>query len=411
MAVTTSTIAYLLKKVYSSREVENAVYKDNPTLALLRKAGGFTGESHVHAIRHRDQLGRNVAFATAQSLGQGAAGVSKGKQFVLTRQKNYQVYTLETEAILAGRDDKGSLLRTLTTEVDSALNNIGRDMAKSIFRDGAGDIGTCVSISGAGPYVAVVGDAVTNFEVGMTIVAAASKLGALRNSGGGVVLTGVDRSAGTITMATNPDSIVANDFLFEKGDRATGAIAFADYLKIAGFEAWNPVAAPSASESFFGVDRSEDPTRLGGLRLDISTLNPEEGLVTALSVLAREGGNPSHLISSFADVKNIHLTLGSKAVMEYVSVGDVGFSSIRVTGPKGDVRVIADQNAPAAVGRLLTMGSWELKHLGDLFNMLDLDGASLSREASADRFEGRVAFYGNMLCYAPGQNMRLVMPS
>ena len=135
MSVSTTTVAYALKRVYSNREVENAVYKDNPLFALLRKEGGFTGASHIHAIRFRDQIGQSPAFATAQAGGQDDtyAGFTKGVQFIVTRVKEYQIFTLEQEAILAGRDDKGSLLRTLTTEVDSALNNIGRAMAVAAY--------------------------------------------------------------------------------------------------------------------------------------------------------------------------------------------------------------------------------------------------------------------------------------
>jgi hypothetical protein len=75
------------------------------------------------------------------------------------------------------------------------------------------------------------------------------------------------------------------------------------------------------------------------------------------------------------------------------------------------VKIVPDQNAQAAVGNLLTMSTWAFKHLGDFINFLDLDGNTLSREASADRFEGRLATYGNIVCYAPGQNARLVLPS
>lgn len=413
MAVTTSTIAYALKRVYSGRAVENAVYKDNPLLAMMRKEGGFTGSHHIHAVRYRDTGGRNAAFATAQTLAGTSLGATAGLQFLVTRVKNYQVYTLETEAILAGRDDKGSLLRTLTTEVDSALNNIGRDMAQDIYRMGHGAKAQLTSISGAGPYTWVVGEAITNFEVGQTVcVTAGSTVNlALRNSGGGVAIVSIDRDAGSFTTTTNPDSAVANDWISIKGDRATGVITAADYLKVSGLDAWVPSSAPAGSESFFGVDRSPDATRNAGLRIDVSTYNPEEGLVVALHKLAREGGDPSHLFTTFSDVRNIHLALGSKAETEYMKVGDIGFSSIRVTGPKGDVRVMADQNAQAAVGNLLTLDTWAIKHLGDFINVLDLDGARLSRESAADRFEGRMAFYGNVVCYAPGQNARLVLPS
>lgn len=411
MAVTTSTIAYALKRVYSPRAVENAVYKDNPLLAMMRKEGGFTGSHHIHAVRYRDTGGRNAAFATAQTLAGTSLGASAGLQFLVTRVKNYQVYTLETEAILAGRDDKGSLLRTLTTEVDSALNNIGRDMAQDIYRAGHGAKGQLTNVSGT---TFTVGEAIANFEVGMTIVGSTgSTVTAALRGGTGQDIVSVDRGAGTFVVTANTDSLATGDWLFVKGDRASGAITSGQsvFLKVSGLDAWVPATAPASGDSFFGVDRSPDATRNAGLRIDISTYNPEEGLVVALHQLAREGGDPSHLFSSFLDVRNIHLALGAKAETEYMKVGDIGFSSIRITGPKGDVRVIADQNAQQAVGNLLTMDTWAIKHLGDFINVLDLDGARLSRESAADRFEGRMAFYGNVVCYAPGQNARLVMPS
>lgn len=411
MAGTTTTLAFLLKQIYSSRAVENAVYESNPLFAMMRKEGGFTGSKHIHAVKYRDGQGRNPTFSTAQTIAQSAAGTGNGVQFGVTRVKNYQVYTLETEAILAGRDDRGSLMRTLTEEVDGALNNLGRDISVNMFRDGAGDRGQVTNVNS---LILTVGENVTNFEVGMIIVAStgSTKTAILRNSGTGQTVTAVDRDAGTITIDANTDTITANDWLFVKGDRQVAAItANSQYLKLAGLDAWNPATAPAASENFFDVDRSVDTSRLGGLRLDISSYNPEEGVITALTRMAREGHNPQHLFTSFLDGSNIHKSLGSKAETEYTQVGDIGFSTIRFTGPKGDVRLQMDQNCPAGVGRLITLDTWALKHLGDMINLLDLDGARLSREESADRFEGRMALYGNIVCYAPAKNMRLVLPS
>jgi len=256
---------------------------------------------------------------------------------------------------------------------------------------------------------------VTNFELGMQLVAStANDTAILRGSATPtpMVVTVVDRDAGTITVDANTDSAATGDSLHLAGDRQVAAITtFAQRLNIVGLNAWNPVTAPTSGDSFFGVDRSIDPTRLAGLRLDISALTPEEGLITALHRLAREGGKPSHIFMNFNDSKNIHLALGSKVQTEYMSVGDIGFGSIRMTGPKGDVRIIADQNAPAAYARILTLDTWELKHLGDLFNFIDQDGSRLSRVAADDAFEGRINFYGNVVCYAPHKNMVATLPS
>lgn len=414
MSVTTTSIAYALKRLYPQRRIENLVYQDNPLYAMVPKEGGFEGAVVALAVRYGDTMGRSADFSTAQTRGQ--ADNNKGVQFLLTRVKDYQLYTLETEAILAGKSDRGALVTTLDTEVGAALNNIGRSQSIQLYRDGAREIGQLGSISGAGPFtwtLANVND-ITNFEVGQFIVIStgSTKTAALRNSGGGVAITAVDRDAGTFTTATNPDSAVANDWIFMKGDRIAGSIAVTStWLGLSGLEAWNPATAPSASESFFGVDRSVDASRLAGLRIDISSYNPEEGLVIALNKLAREGGSPSNLFLNYADSRNVQLALGSKAETVYQQVGDIGFSSIRIRGPKGDVTITPDQNAPSGVGRLLTLSTWKYRYLGDMVNLLDMDGSRLLRESSADRFEGRMAFYGNLSCTAPGKNARLVMPT
>lgn len=409
MAVTTTTIAYALKRLYPQRQIENLVYKNNPLLALMPKQGGFGGSAMAVAARYGDNIGRSPAFATAQST----ADYNKGVQFLVTRVKDYQVYTLDTEAILAGKTDPESFVRTLETEASSALNNIGRSQAIQLYRDGAGELGQVGAVSGTTITFSNIAD-ITNIEFGLTIVAStgSTKTAILRNSATGQTVTSVNRSAGSFVVSANTDTITVGDWLFIKGDRQTAAItAMTQWLRLAGLDAWNP-SSVSASESFFGVDRSIDDTRLSGQKLDISTYAPEEGLTIAANRLAREGGDPSHCFMNYTDSQNLQLALGGKVVTNYSKVGDVGFSSIRFIGPTGDIMVMADQNCPQGIGRLLTLDTWKLAYLGSsVFNLLDMDGAPLAREASADRFEGRIAFFGNSICLAPGRNARMVMPT
>ena len=429
MSVSTTSIAYALKQVYTARELQNAVYKDNPLFAMMRKEGGFTGSAHIHAVRYRDSLARSVDFATAQGRAgsNGASGTDNGftlgAQFIVTRRKEYQIYTLSQESILAGRDDKGSLIRTLSTEVDSALNNLNRTLGAAVYGDGLGGLGAISAIGGATSRViggttyansrlVTVGEAVVNFEVGHQLMASdTTKTGAIR-SGSTMTVLSVDRSAGTFIIAAGVASIAAGDWFFHVGDRVTTATpANSALLKLAGVEAWNPVTSPSAGESFFGVDRSVDTTRLAGNRLDVSSMQPEEGYITALSAQAREGGSPSHIFLSFTDDKNLKLALGSRVETEYSQVGDVGFESMRIRGPKGTVKTYADINAPVGYARLLQMDTWAFKHLGDLVNTADLDGSRLSRENNADGFEGRLSVYGNVVCYKPSANMVVTLPT
>lgn len=243
----------------------------------------------------------------------------------------------------------------------------------------------------------------------LVVSTGSTKTADLRSAVALPVLT-VNRSAGTFTIdnraAGTGLGASAGDWLFIAGDRVTSSYTFASARKIAGLEAWNPITAPTTGDSFFGVDRSVDVTRLSGQRLDISALQPEEGYITALAALAREDSEPSHIFTSFNDEKNLKLALGSRVDAEYTSVGDIGFESIRLRGPNGTVKVYADRNAPVGYARLLQLDTWELKHLGDLVNKGDAAGdGGMAREYQADRFEGRMSFYGNVLCYAPHKNM------
>ena len=420
MAATISTADKILKYIYSSRALQNAVYDKNPAFALIPKSGGFNGRSLIHALTYGNSLARSTSFATAQGRAgiNGASGTDSGfnrdVNFTIPRVKNYAMYTIEQELLLAANGDRASFVKGLTQLVDGTLQTLKNDFGRDVFGSGNGTLGQVTAVSGAGPFTVTVGEAITQIEVGMEIVASTTTVNTiLLNSGGGVVVQTVNRSAGTFTITTNPDTIAANCWLFIKGDRQVAAITTnAMNIKIAGFEAWNPITAPAASESFFGVDRSVDATRLSGQRLDIASLSPEEGYITALAALAREDGDPSHIFTSFTDEKNLKLALGSRVDAEYTQVGDIGFESIRLRGPNGTVKVYADRNAPVGSARILTLNTWELRHLGDLVNKGDAGGdGGMAREYQADRFEGRMSFYGNMLCHKPAANMVAALPT
>lgn len=421
MAATTTTIDKILKYVYTSQALQNAVYNKNPLLAMVAKSGGFNGRSLIHAITYQNSNARNATFATAQSLAgiNGAAnnGVSSSTaatdsgfnvdvNLTITRVKNYAMYTIEQEAILASKGDNGAFVSATTQLIDGTLQTLRNDFGRDLYGNASGALGQVTNVSS---LVFTVGEAITQIEKGMALVCASSATAAIRGTTSAVpmIVTSVNRSAGTFTVDANTDSCATNDYIWIAGDRPTSAITtYASRRKIAGLDAWNPITAPTSGDSFFGVDRSVDVTRLAGQRLDISALQPEEGYITALAAMAREDAEPSHIFTSFTDEKNLKLALGSRVESEYSAVGSVGFESIKLRGPMGEVKVYADRNAPVGYARLLQMDTWVLKHLGDLVNKGDAgsDGG-MAREILSDRYEGRFSFYGNLLCLKPSANM------
>lgn len=406
MPATVANTSYILKTLWPQKRVENLVYDNHPLLAMIPKREDFYGENMVIAVRGSDTQGRSATFATAQTN----AGVHAGKKFTITRAKDYQVISLETEAILASENDKGALIANLDTEMDSALNNLSKSLGVSLFRGRSGYLGQLLADPGTGTTFTLknIND-VTSFEVNMVIVFAATKTGANR-AGGSRTISAVDRDTGVITVSAALDAALGiDDFVFASGDNANNDGSAG--LKVAGMEDWLPDTAPVAAESFFGADRSSDPTRYAGLRIDVSALNPEEAIVTAFSRQDREGGKPSYLFVNHLDYRNIEIALGSKVQYDDLSVGEVGFRALRANAPRGPVRILADQDCRSGRGYSLDMRSWKLASLKKVPMILDIDGDKLSREASADRWEARIVYFANTYCTAPGWNANLQMPA
>lgn len=403
-ATTVGNTAYILKTLWPQDRIESAVYDDNPFLAMVPKAEDFYGENMYVAVRYTDVQGRSATFATAQAN----KAPHKGVRFLLTRGKDYALWGIEHEMILAAKKDKGSLVRSLDTEVSSALNALTNSLANVCFNDASGARTQLAVDPGTGTTFTcgALGD-VVNFQVGMSIVFAATKTGAL-TAGGARTISAINRDSGVITVSAAIDAAVGStDYVFAEGDaRNTGSA-----ILPTGLLGWLPTTAPTSGDSFFGVDRSVDPVALAGLRVDESALNPEEGLATMLSRLDVQGGKPSHIFRNPVDYKNILIALGTKVETEYMEVGEIGFEAVKVHGPKGLVRIFSDRNCPQGRGFTLTMKSWKFHSLEKAPMVIEADDQKLLRDSTADSFEGRMAYYAQLACDIPGHNVNETLPS
>lgn len=396
-----------LKEHYTDQRVENMVYKDNPFMALIPKYEDFGGRNLPIPLIYGNPQGRSATFTNAQT--QGGTTSSLITQFTLTRVKNYSLATIDGETLEASKGDANAFMEAATTEIDGAIQALTRDLSIDLFGTGFGGIGTLAN-AGATPTATLedVND-ITNFEVGMVCVFAEfENTGVLRDSGATLTVVAVDRSAGTVTFDANLDTITGlavSDTIFIEGDRQNVASPAA--IKTAGLEAWVPATAPGATP-FFGVDRSIDTTRLGGVRYD-GTADPiEEALIEGASRAAREGGKVDHCFLSYNQYANLEKALGSK--LQYVDLRvnpEIGFRGILINGPRGPINVIPDQNCPADRAFMVQLDTWKLYSVGKAVRVLNADGLQMLRQAAADGVEVRYGYYGNMGCKAPGFNANI----
>jgi hypothetical protein len=380
-----------LKQHYTADRVENTVYKDNPFLAMVPKYEKFGGKNLPIPIIYGNPQGRSATFATAVAN----KGNSLIEDFVLTRAKDYSIASIDNETLKASQGNANAFMEAAVTEIDGAIQAITRSLAISLYGDGTGNLGSIVEVTGTTLTLATGTESdITNFEVGMKIQF--NDGSALRDAATRTI-TDIDRGAGSMTVDSSVHTITGIttlDYVNQEGDFNA---------KLKGLAAWLPVTAPGTT-SFFGVDRTSDVYRLGGVRYDASAVPIEEGLVTGLARCAREGGRPQWCFLNFDHFANLEKALGAKVQYTEHQVGDVGFRGILIHGPRGAVKVIPDQNCPAAYAYLIDPGCVKLYSLGKAPQILDSDGLKMLREASADAVEVRVGYYAQLGFRAPGFN-------
>lgn len=395
-----------LKEHYTADRVEDMVYRDNPFLAMLPKMENFGGKNLPIPIKYGNPQGRSKTFATAQS---GAASYpSKLGAFALTRVKDYAVAIIDGETMKASKGDANAFMDAATCEIDGAIESLTRSVAVNLPRTVAAYIGRVLAEpTEQASFVVTLSDVeeIVNVEVGQVHLMYSAASGGSQRSIDGTILTmpvtAVNRSAGTITYSgtyTSSGTIAAGDYIFINGDRGLG---------ISGLEDWLPASAPGAT-SFFGVDRSVDVTRLGGLRLDASGLPIEEALIEADRLVSREGFAIDHFFMNHANFANLKKALGTKVQYVDLQVNPrISFRGVMVDGNRGPIKVIPDNTFPSARIFGVKLSMWKLYSIGKAISVIEDDGLEWLRQASADGVELRVGFYGNLGCRAPGSNINV----
>lgn len=400
MGLDLTSFDYALKELYDSEGVAQVLYEDNPLLAMIPKWDQFYGDKFVEALAYGIGAGRSAVFATAQSNATNHQGV----KFELTRARDYAVAIVSREVMKASARDPGALLEASKAEIDKALYALRQSTATALMGDGAGDIGRSSAnpADTDGTVTLTDPEQIVNFEKGMKIVANPNRTGnsGTMRSGTGTVAT-IDRNAGSFTFSGTITGITTNDYIFVEGDYDA---------KIKGIPAWVPTSTP-ASTAFFGVDRTVDSERLAGVRLDGSSLNPDEALIKMAGLLGRAGAYADYAFMNFAGLANLETSLGTKKQYVDEAVAGIGFRGIALNGPRGVIKVFADRTVPNGYCWMLKLNSWKLRSLGPLGDFIDEDGTKQLRQAAADGFEIRVGQYYQLGCRAPGWNGVVTLPT
>lgn len=415
-----------LKELYVDDKdyMKNIVYAKNPWLAMVPKnesPDGFAGKYIPVPLEYGNPQGRSHTFANAQNQQTASDVVS---YFVYAIQ-DYQLVTITNLLMEQTKSNAGAFVDEASRSLDNGFRNLSNNMAFELFYGGTASRGQISSVSASGQTLTITltnSQQIVQFEVGMSLQSSTTDGGAALTGTGGSVLvaqvTAVNRGTGVLTAVVIQDTYsstwAANGYLQVYGDIGTaGASTIAGMLGLSGMAAWVPSSDPASTDNFWGVNRSADVTRLGGLRYNASAQSIAEGLTSALGFANREGAAIDLIIIDFVSYTTLINELGAKVqyvMLEHDEV-EVAFEAIHFHSAYGKIPVLADRSCQPATAWCVTTDSWKLRTLGKAPHVLTygMEGLEGLRVGSADALEIRIAYYGNLICSAPGYSMQVTL--
>lgn len=398
---TNATFAAMLKTLWFTGEIQNLALKNNPFLGMVPKKTDFYGDGLKIPLSYADLQGRSATFANAQAQ----STPSKYAAFTITRAPtDYAIGRVDGETLETSQSNKGAFMAALEAEIKRGRNSITRSLAVKLFRSPVGIMGRTITVAGVTNSTFTVSTADSyNIEVGMTLGAVDVDTGVGVPRSGSAIVSAIDRqtsaTTATVSFTGTITSFTSLDYVFVAGDY-NGAIS--------GLAAWVPDSAPS-STSFFGVNRTLDVTRLGGMRFT-SSAPIEEAFQDALAELYLAGSSPTHAFMNPLDFKNLINALGAKVVRTKVmGTAGTGYSAVEVDSPAGTIKVLADPNCPKLHVYILQMDTWCLYSCKEAPHILEYGGGEILRMGDQDAVEFRMGYRAQLGCSAPGYNAVLIL--
>ena len=332
-----------LKIYYTGQKIIDLTNKSNPLLALSKRKT-IKGQSMPLPVIGAYGQGVSADFATAKTNGTNI----QPYKFNLVTDDLYQVIEIDRKTWKASQGDNAAFLDYMKGQIDGGLQQVGNALGAYVFGSGTGVVAESNGMS-TGVITLLDPSTVTFFEVGQVLQATttndSNSLTNVRAALGYVVA--VDYGAATVTVSASAGGSPGNPASWSTG-------AAGDYLALdgtlnacsPGLAGWIPLTAPASNDSFLGVNRSVNPSRLAGSRTDQSaSANLEEAWLNASGVLAIMGQTPDFAVCSIPTFVALQKTLQGRVVFD-VEIGGIKFNALTIPGVNGSMKLLADRNCP-----------------------------------------------------------------
>ncbi len=408
MTATLAASQAILKTKYPEGRLPKAQYVKFPFQATVQKKEDFDGNNKQLAIQTENPQGSSADFPTA--LGSLAQGTYKN--FLLTRVEHFGIARIKGQALKAAAKSSGSLVDLWKNETDGISMTEMKMLEIYAVGNGDGVLGTIASGStGATVTLNAVEDAV-KFDLGIRLQAVSAVGLSPTLRGGFVIVTAIDRVAGTLTVsgnwnaAGNIPGIGSTDSLVRMGDNAASAAG----VVITGLGQW--LVGGTTPGTLFGLSRNSDPVRLASQVYNATTVPYEDALIEAESLrnLQYVGGDLEGWFNP-RDLAQMKKQLSGKATYPRTEVkgtmANVSFSAVEFNGDTGAIKLMTSPFISRHQGFLLAKDTIAFESLGPMPQLMNFDGPDFLRVASDDAFEVRFNSYGNLSTTVPSASIQI----
>lgn len=394
MSLSWSAFSDVTKELYPGGIDKETVMKDHPFLSMLEQRKDFA-HRYLHVpIRFKLPQGASNTAAKAYT-NESASGYDA---FQVTRVNTYAFWKIAGEVVDAAEHNDALFIDSVKAEMDGCLETMGQKLGANVFRSTSGSVARVGSGTSSPITLSNIED-IYYFEVGKVISANDSDDATSPRSGVGTI-TGIDEDLGTITYSGTISSLSVGDYLFVEGDENTAG---------AGLGAWCPASAPGAT-SFYGVDRSQHVTRLGGVRFDASGLTMSEVPIRARARMRRGPGGAGQMywIGNPTDLADFEVEKEGQKFITSSNGYSFGIEGFEAYGCK----FISDPNCQVGTLWGVDMSAFKWASMGDAPRLFKADGLDFIRSGSGtDYYEGQMVARHNWYSDAPNRIMRVTLPS
>lgn len=389
--------------------------KDMPLFGAIKKRTNFYAvDGEYLAWQLSTGPGVGVTFSNAQT-NKGALTI---KRPLITRSTEYAVGSISHELLKCSKHNEEALAEAYITVVDGLMYGVRKSLGTRLYGNGGGSLFRSTAVSGSStPWTITIPRTASKLiQIGSVLQRSTDDGTSGSVVSGNYVVTSIAPNASApntstdVIIATNsgsPDTPNSDDYYFRDGDFGVG---------IKGLGAWVPATAPSASENFFGVDRSVAADYMSGTRYSNTTGTIQDTLLEACAIAADMGARQDFGVLNPRDWATLSKELGSQRIAVDQVPAQIdppgakanrrvgfGYDAIGMASGSGLIKFIADPFCPpgsAWVGRQETAAIWSAD---DAVDILDLDGNTMLRETSSDASEIRVGGYLQMVITEPMQ--------